>query len=105
MSNTALPHPGAPMGRDMTEPASPRQAVVWRTSLALATGSFVLHFVYHYFDDVARNAPGTLAHRLIEEATGSFTLVPLFVLLVAFTWRWPLDRDDWARSIPAQILG
>jgi len=54
-----------------------------------------------YFGDVARNEPGTFVHRLIEEATGAYTAAALFVAVIAFVWRYPLDRPGWRTRLPA----
>src|SRR5262249_48223509 len=67
--------------------------------------SFVLRFIYRYFDDISRHAHGTFVPRLIEELTGSYMAGLLFVPVVLLVWRWPLDRADWRRSVPVLLLG
>ena len=42
---------------------------------------------------------GTLVARVIEEATGAYAAAILFVGIVAFVWRFPLDRPGWRRRL------
>jgi two-component system, LytTR family, sensor kinase len=104
--------------RGMTRPARPReplgvppidqldpppQRFVWPVTFAIFTVTGFLRFTYMYFDDVARRETGTLVHRAIEESTGAYTAAVLFVAVVAFVWRYPLDRPGRRARIPAHI--
>jgi two-component system, LytTR family, sensor kinase len=82
---------------------SPPRRFVWIVAMALFTLSGVFRFTYKYFDDVARRETGTLLHRAIEEATGTYAAAVLFVAVVAFVWRYPLDRAGWRSRIPAHV--
>jgi len=93
--------PDAVPGIDHLEPPSRRR--VWTVALSLFTVTGALRFAYKYFDDVARRETGTLVHRVIEESTGSYTAALLFVVVVAFVWRYPLDRPGWRRRVPAHV--
>lgn len=62
----------------------------------LFTGIGLLFFSYHYLDDLARNVPGTLERRFIEEMDGAYTAMLLVPLIIWFTRRFP-----W----PYQLLG
>jgi signal transduction histidine kinase len=84
-------------GIDHIDPPSRR--FVWTVAIALFTVTGVFRFTYKYFDDVARGEAGTLAHRLIEETTGTYGAAVLFVAVVAFVWRYPLDRPGWRGRI------
>src|SRR5215831_17679939 len=86
---------------DYLEPPSRRR--VWTVALSLFTATGTLRFAYKYFDDVARRETGTILHRLIEESTGAYTAAVLFVAVVAFVWRYPLDRSGWRTRLPAHV--
>jgi len=88
-------------GIDYLEPPSRRR--VWTVALSLFTVTGALRFAYKYFDDVARRETGTIVHRFIEESTGAYTAALLFVVVVAFVWRYPLDRSGWRARLPAHV--
>lgn len=88
-------------GIDHLEPPSRRR--LWTVALSLFTVTGALRFMYMYFDDVARRETGTLVRRAIEESTGAYTAAVLFVAVVAFVWRHPLDRPGWRARVPAHI--
>ena len=77
----------------------PRPAFVWAVAFALFTTTGLFQFTYQYFDDVARAEPGTLARRVIEETTGTYAAMVLFVAVVSFAWRYPIDRPGWRRHV------
>jgi two-component sensor histidine kinase len=82
----------------------PRARFVWAVSIVLFTITGFLRFTYKYFEDVASREPGTFAHRVIDESTGAYAAAVLFVAVVAFTWRYPLDRPAWRRHLPPHIV-
>jgi len=82
---------------------APPRRLVWTAALSLFTVVGALRFAYKYFDDVARRETGTLVQRAIEESTGAYTAAVLFVAVVAFVWRYPLDRDGWRARVPVHI--
>ena len=86
---------------DHLEPPRPR--LVWTFALSLFTVTGALRFAYKYFDDVARRETGTILHRAIEESTGAYAAALLFVAVVAFVWRYPLDRQGWRKRLPAHL--
>ena len=86
---------------DHLDPPSSR--FVASVTIVLFTITGVLQFTYKYFDDVARRATGTLAQRAIEEATGTYAAALLFVVAVAFVWRYPLDRPGWRVRVPVHL--
>ena len=90
-----------PPGVDHIDP--PLRRFVWTVAIALFTVTGVFRFTYKYFDDVAHSEGGTLAQRVIEEATGAYAAAVLFVAVVAFVWRYPLDRPGWRARIPAHV--
>jgi hypothetical protein len=90
-------------GIDHLDP--PAWRFIWAVSIAIFTVSGVFRFTYKYFDDVARGERGTIVHRAIEEATGAYAAAVLFVAVVAFVWRHPLDRPGWRDRIPVHLVG
>jgi hypothetical protein len=95
--------PGAPSAIDELDPPTPR--FVWAVALVLFTVTGLFRFTYMYFDDVARRETGTIVRRAIEESTGAYTAAVLFVAVVAFVWRYPLDRPGWRNRLPAHVAG
>jgi signal transduction histidine kinase len=83
----------------------PSRRRVWGVALSLFTVTGALRFTYMYFDDIARREAGTLVRRAIEESTGAYTAAVLFVAVVAFVWRYPLDRPRWRPRVPAHVAG
>jgi two-component system LytT family sensor kinase len=96
-------------GRDATNPSAidhldpPSQRFVWLVAFALFTVTGFFRFTYKYFEDVANGDAGTFTHRLIDETTGTYAAAVLFVAVVAFTWRYPLDRPGARGRIAAHI--
>ena len=88
-------------GIDHLEPPPRRR--LWTVALFLFTVTGALRFTYMYFDDIARLETGTLVRRAIEESTGAYTAAVLFVAVVAFVWRYPLDRPGWRARVPAHV--
>jgi two-component system LytT family sensor kinase len=83
---------------------APPARFVWAVSIVLFTVTGFLRFTYKYFEDVASGEPGTFAHRVIDETTGAYAAAVLFVVVVAFTWRYPLDRPGWRQRIGAHVV-
>jgi sensor histidine kinase YesM len=81
----------------------PSQKFVWSATLALFTITGFFRLTYKYFDDVAHREAGTFFARVIDETTGTYAAAALFVAIVAFAWRFPLDRPGWRQRIPAHI--
>ena len=89
---------------DIDDLDAPPRRLVWAVALVLFTVVGALRFAYKYFDDVARGETGTILHRAIEESTGAYTAAILFVAVVAFVWRYPLDRREWRARIPVHLV-
>ena len=96
-------------GRDQSDASAidhldpPSARFVWTVALVLFTVTGFFRFTYKYFEDVAVGDAGTFTRRLIEEATGTYAAAVLFVAVVAFVWRYPLDRPGARRRVPAHI--
>jgi hypothetical protein len=91
--------------RDGATPEPPHPATTGAAALVFFTVIACLRFSYRYLDDVARGEPGTAAMRVIEEATGAYAAALLFLGLVYFTWRFPIDRAGWRRHLPLHLAG
>ena len=94
--------PEAMPGIDELDP--PKRRFVWTVALSIFSVTGALRFTYMYFDDIARRETGTIVRRAIEESTGAYTAAVLFVAVVAFVWRYPLDRPGWRKRLPAHLV-
>jgi two-component sensor histidine kinase len=102
MTRTAgAPEAAVPRGADHVDP--PSRAFMWLASFVMFTIIGLLRFTYKYFDDIAHRETGTFATRLIEEATGAYAAAILFVAVVSFAWKYPLDRPGWRKRVPAHV--
>jgi len=81
----------------------PKRRFVWTVALSIFSVTGALRFTYMYFDDIARRETGTIVPRAIEESTGAYTAAVLFIAVVAFVWRYPLDRPAWRKRLPAHL--
>jgi len=77
------------------------RAIGWFSFFTL-TG--LLLFSSKYFDDLARDKSNTLALRLIEEMTGSYTAALLLPFAIILARRFRLTRANWLRHLPAHLL-
>jgi signal transduction histidine kinase len=82
-----------------------RHPLFWPVTVLTFTAVGLLRFAYMYLDDVARGASGTLLPRLVEEGTGAYTSLPLFVGVVWLVWRVPLRAATWRRDLAVHALG
>jgi two-component system, LytTR family, sensor kinase len=81
------------------------RAQIWGVLFLVYTAIFFLFFNYRYLDDLARERAGTLAMRLLEEGTGSYTG---FVLLPFVLWAarlYVLRRRGWAQIVLLHVAG
>jgi two-component system, LytTR family, sensor kinase len=98
-----------PTARDATRATDndhldpPRPRLVWAAAVVIFTITGFFSFTYRYFDDIARRESGTLVSRLIEESTGTYAAMVLFVAVVSFAWAYPLDRPGWRQRVPAHV--
>lgn len=74
---------------------------VW---FGVSTAIFLLIFSYRYLDDLSRAETGTLAARLIEEATGVYSAAILFLLVAGFARRFRLTGENWLRRLPIHVI-
>jgi sensor histidine kinase YesM len=77
------------------------------TALAVCLGftAFgILNFGYRYLDDLARDRTGTFAMRLFEEMTGAYIGLALFPFFLFSVRRTRIRRDNWAGTLPLNLL-
>lgn len=72
--------------------------ISWPMAFLVFTAAGLLRFTYLYLDDVTRSVPGTVVHRLIEEATGAYAALLFFPLVAAVERRFPLSSGRWRRN-------
>jgi sensor histidine kinase YesM len=70
----------------------------------LSTTLFLLTFLYRYLDDLARAKKGTFAERLIEQSTGVYTAMLLFIIVTKLVRRFRLNAENWPRRILVYLL-
>ena len=71
-----------------------------RLSLLFA-GLGVLQFFYHYLDSLARDHHVNPLFPFVEEMTGVYGILPLYLLLLRPTvMRWRPDRQPWKQWLP-----
>lgn len=71
----------------------------WASMTALFTAIFLLRFAFVYFGDLADGVQGTLVRRVIDEATGAYTVMLLFVVIIGVARRYPLDRHNLKKKL------
>jgi two-component system, LytTR family, sensor kinase len=83
----------------------PPWGLVWLFTIPFFSLATLLRFTYKFFDDVANAETGTFAQRVLEEVTGNLSSMLLFIAVVAYVWRFPLDRPGLRRRLPVHLLG
>ena len=82
-----------------------RGPVLWTFAAITFSVTGTLRFIYQYLDDVAHGDGDTFVTRSIEEGTGTLGAMLLFVAVVRFAWRFPLDRGVWRRNLLPHAVG
>jgi signal transduction histidine kinase len=77
----------------------------WSALFALYTAIGAFGFWYRYLDDLAREHYDTLARRLLEESSGTYTAFALLPLILALCRRLPWSPSSWPRTIALHLLG
>jgi len=77
----------------------------WWALFALYTAVGAFGFWYRYLDDLAREHRNTLARRLLEESSGTYTAFALLPLILALCRRLPWSTTTWPRTIALHLLG
>jgi two-component system, LytTR family, sensor kinase len=77
----------------------------WTVLFLLFTALGLLKFSYFYFDDLARERPGTALWRGVQELTGTYTAFVLLPLIVLFARRFTWSRTHWIRFFAGHLSG
>jgi sensor histidine kinase YesM len=78
---------------------------VWTVLFLIYTAICISEFEYRYLDDLSRQHAGTFARRLLEEATGVYSvffLLPFIFLLARY---YLFECQGWARRIALHLSG
>lgn len=73
------------------------------TIFGVFTAFGLSRFAYVWLDDLSRGHAGTPLPRLIEELTGAYAGGLVFLVLAWLVPRHPLQREHWARRLPAYM--
>jgi len=78
---------------------------VWTVLFLIYTAICISEFEYRYLDDLSRQHAGTFGRRLLEEATGAYSvffLLPFIFLLARY---YLFECQGWARRIALHLSG
>jgi two-component sensor histidine kinase len=67
----------------------------WPLFFLLFTGIAFFSFSYRYLDDLARGHMGTLSRRLLEEATGVYSVLLLLPIVLRVARRYLFEKKGW----------
>ncbi len=81
------------------------RAVTWALFLLLFTAIGILSFSYRYLDDLSRSHPGTLTRRLLEEATGVYSVLLLLPLVFGFARIYLFEKKGWLLLAGKHLAG
>jgi two-component system, LytTR family, sensor kinase len=82
-----------------------RRAFSWGPLFLLFTAITFLSFGYRYLDDLARGHPGTFPRRLLEEATGVYSILLLLPFVLRFASVYLFEGKGWARLAAKHLIG
>ncbi len=95
------------MATTQTTPRSSRQprAFSWELFFLLFTAIGFLSFSYRYLDDLARGHIGTFPRRLLEEATGVYSVLLLLPLVLRFARVYLFEKKGWLVLVSKHLAG
>jgi signal transduction histidine kinase len=95
------------MATTQTTPRSSRQprAFSWELFFLLFTAIGFLSFSYRYLDDLARGHIGTFPRRLLEEATGVYSVLLLLPLVLRFARVYLFEKKGWRVLVSKHLAG
>jgi two-component system, LytTR family, sensor kinase len=83
----------------------PPEAFSWGLFFLLFTALAFLSFSYRYLDDLARGHEGTLPRRLLEEATGGYSVLLLLPLILRFARIYLFEKKGWLLLAAKHLAG
>jgi two-component system LytT family sensor kinase len=81
------------------------QGMSWWLLFPLFTAMGFLSFSYRYLDDLARGHVGTFPRRLLEEATGVYSVLLLLPFILRFARIYLFEKKGWLRLAGKHVLG
>jgi len=81
------------------------RARVWTVLFLIYSAILVVEFEYRYLDDLSRQHAGTFGRRLLEEATGVYSVFFLLPFVVLFARYYLFECQGWARRIALHLSG
>lgn len=95
------------MGSVDTSPSPSRQlrAFNWPLFFLLFTAIAFFSFSYRYLDDLARGHVGTFYRRLLEEATGVYSVLLLLPLVLRVARAYLFEKKGWVRLAGKHLAG
>jgi len=78
---------------------------VWAVLFLIYSAILVVEFEYRYLDDLSRQHAGTFGRRLLEEATGVYSVFFLLPFVVLFARYYLFKCQGWARRIALHLSG
>jgi two-component system LytT family sensor kinase len=81
------------------------QGMSWWLLFLLFTAMGFLSFSYRYLDDLARGHMGTFPRRLLEEATGVYSVLLLLPFILHFARIYLFEKKGWLRLAGKHVLG
>jgi len=78
---------------------------VWTVLFLIYSAILVVEFEYRYLDDLSRQHAGTFGRRLLEEATGVYSVFFLLPFVVLFARYYLFECQGWARRITLHLSG
>jgi two-component system LytT family sensor kinase len=93
-SDSAMPDKVTPAS--VRPPRLPR-ALTWSVVFIIYTAIAILLIGYRYLDDLSRQRPGTFSMRVLEEATGVYTVFILLPLILYVVDACLFPRKGWPR--------
>src|SRR5437588_6828376 len=77
----------------------------WGLFFLLFTALGFLSFSYRYLDDLARGYVGTFPRRLLEEATGVYSVLLLLPLILRFARVYLFEKKGWLLLVSKHLAG
>ncbi len=95
------------MATMQTTPPSSRlpRVLSWWPFFLLFTAIGFLSFSYRYLDDLARGHMGTFPRRLLEEATGVYSVLLLLPFILRFARVYLFEKKGWLRLAGKHAVG
>src|SRR6266478_8301495 len=78
---------------------------VWTVLFLIYSAILVVEFEYRYLDDLSRQHAGTFGRRLLEEATGVYSVFLLLPFVFLFARYYLFECQGWARRIALHLTG